>query len=152
MREHRAATETANHLAARRARAGIMVLVGAAGLAGGWSAKACAQLQLRGLPFECFIAGDGPEWHNLRSLIREYGLEDRVTLLGHVSRRYVNSWYDRADVVVLSHWVGNVCVASTPVALVDASDLIGLVVAALQEKVNVGRPQPSAPKPAQGRA
>jgi colanic acid/amylovoran biosynthesis glycosyltransferase len=64
--------------------------------------KACAQLQRRGLPFECFIAGDGPEWCNLRSLIREYGLEDRVTLLGHVSRRYVNSWYDRADVVVLT--------------------------------------------------
>ena len=48
--------------------------------------RACAQLHSRELPFECSIAGDGPERHNLESLIRQCGLEKRVTLLGHVPR------------------------------------------------------------------
>jgi len=64
--------------------------------------RACAQLRGRAVPFECFIAGDGPERHNLESLIQECGLEERVTLLGHVARNQMNSWYDRADVVVLT--------------------------------------------------
>lgn len=64
--------------------------------------RACAQLQQCGVSFECLIAGDGPEWRNLQTLIRECGLEDRVTLLGHVARGYVDSWYSRADVVVLT--------------------------------------------------
>jgi glycosyltransferase involved in cell wall biosynthesis len=62
--------------------------------------RACAQL--RNVNFECLIAGDGPEWHNLEALIRESGLEDRVTLLGHVGREHMNSWYDRADLIVLT--------------------------------------------------
>lgn len=52
--------------------------------------------------FDCLIAGDGPEWHNLESLIREFGLKERVTLLGHVGREHMNTWYDRADLVVLT--------------------------------------------------
>jgi len=64
--------------------------------------RACAQLQQCGVWFECWIAGDGPEWRNLQSLIRKYRLEDRVTLLGHLGRRDVDSWYDRADLVVLT--------------------------------------------------
>jgi colanic acid/amylovoran biosynthesis glycosyltransferase len=64
--------------------------------------RACAQLQRSGVPFECLIAGDGPEWRNLASLIGRYGLEERVTLLGHVAHQNLNSWYDRADVVVLT--------------------------------------------------
>jgi colanic acid/amylovoran biosynthesis glycosyltransferase len=62
--------------------------------------RACAQL--RDVPFECLIAGDGPEWRNLELLIRECGLEERVTLLGHVGHEHMNSWYDRADLVVLT--------------------------------------------------
>jgi len=64
--------------------------------------RACGQLQARAVPFECLIAGDGPEWHNLESLIRECGLQERVTLLGQVAHKDMNSWYDRADVVVLT--------------------------------------------------
>lgn len=62
--------------------------------------RACAQL--RDVHFECLIAGDGPEWHNLEALIGESGLEDRVTLLGHVGREHMKLWYDRADLVVLT--------------------------------------------------
>src|ERR1700687_5868709 len=64
--------------------------------------RACAQLQVSAVPFECLIAGDGPEWRNLVSLIGNCELQERVTLLGHVAHKNLNSWYDRADVVVLT--------------------------------------------------
>jgi len=53
--------------------------------------RACAQLRLRNLPFECLIAGDGPEWRNLSGLIRELDLAGSVTLLGHVAREKMTS-------------------------------------------------------------
>jgi colanic acid/amylovoran biosynthesis glycosyltransferase len=64
--------------------------------------QACSHLDERGLQFECSIAGDGPERRRLESLICKLGLEDRVTLLGHVAREQMDSLYDRADVVVLT--------------------------------------------------
>ena len=64
--------------------------------------RACAELYQRGVDFECSIAGAGPERRRLQSLIRKSGLEDRVTLLGHVARGQVPSLYERADVVVLT--------------------------------------------------
>jgi colanic acid/amylovoran biosynthesis glycosyltransferase len=64
--------------------------------------RTCADLHSRQLNFECAIAGEGPERRNLESLIRQHGLERRVTLLGHVAREQMGSLYDRADVVVLT--------------------------------------------------
>jgi glycosyltransferase involved in cell wall biosynthesis len=64
--------------------------------------RACAELYQRGVDFECSIAGAGPERRHLQSLIRKSGLEERVTLLGHVARGQVPSLYERADVVVLT--------------------------------------------------
>jgi colanic acid/amylovoran biosynthesis glycosyltransferase len=64
--------------------------------------RACAQLEAGGVQFECSIAGDGPERRNLEALIRKYGLEEQITLLGHVPREQMDSLYDRADVVVLT--------------------------------------------------
>jgi glycosyltransferase involved in cell wall biosynthesis len=64
--------------------------------------RACAELYQRGVEFECSIAGEGPERRRLESLIRKCGLEDRVTLLGHVARQQMGSLYERADVVVLT--------------------------------------------------
>jgi colanic acid/amylovoran biosynthesis glycosyltransferase len=64
--------------------------------------QACAQLHSLDLPFECFIAGEGPERRQLEGLIRKCGLEERVTLLGHVPREQMASLYDRADDVVLT--------------------------------------------------
>lgn len=64
--------------------------------------RACADLHAMGVDFECSIAGEGPERRHLESLIREYDLEGRVTLLGHVAREQMDSLYDRADVVVLT--------------------------------------------------
>jgi glycosyltransferase involved in cell wall biosynthesis len=64
--------------------------------------RACAQLQTQDVPFACWIVGDGPERHNLELLIRKCGLEEQVSLLGHVPRSGMNSYYDRADLVVLT--------------------------------------------------
>lgn len=64
--------------------------------------RACAQLQAQGLDFHCNIAGDGPERHRLESLIREVGVEKRVTLLGHALSEQTDSLYKQADLVVLT--------------------------------------------------
>jgi glycosyltransferase involved in cell wall biosynthesis len=64
--------------------------------------RGCVQLRRRGLDFQCEIAGEGPERHNLERLIQEYGLEERVRLLGHVPREQQDALYQRADVVVLT--------------------------------------------------
>jgi len=64
--------------------------------------RACAQLCGRGVNVECAIAGEGPERRNLELLIRKCRLEERVKLLGHVPRERMNSFYDQADVVVLT--------------------------------------------------
>jgi len=64
--------------------------------------RACVLLRDRCLDFRCLIAGGGPERRHLESLIRENGLERKIALLGHVSRNEMNSWYERADLVVLT--------------------------------------------------
>ena len=64
--------------------------------------RACAELHAHGVDFQCSIAGGGPERRRLESQIRTCGIEQRVTLLGHVSREQMDSLYDRANVVVLT--------------------------------------------------
>jgi glycosyltransferase involved in cell wall biosynthesis len=64
--------------------------------------KACSHLLSRNVKFQCAIAGDGPERRNMKALIRELGLEMRITLLGQVAREDMASYYDEADVVVLT--------------------------------------------------
>jgi len=64
--------------------------------------RACARLAAWEVDFDCSIAGEGPERRSLHSLIRQYGLDEQVRLLGHVTRGRMASLYDRADVVVLT--------------------------------------------------
>jgi colanic acid/amylovoran biosynthesis glycosyltransferase len=64
--------------------------------------RACARLNDRGLDFECLIAGEGPERERLELLIRNNGLQHRLTLLGHVARLQMDALYRRADVVLLT--------------------------------------------------
>jgi glycosyltransferase involved in cell wall biosynthesis len=64
--------------------------------------RACVRLRDCGIQFQCAIAGEGPERQHLELLIRENRLQDRLTLLGHVPRRQMDSLYRRADVVVLT--------------------------------------------------
>lgn len=64
--------------------------------------RVCAELVARGVRFSCRIAGDGPERRRLESLIESGGLQERVTLLGHIARRGLDALYQAADVVVLT--------------------------------------------------
>ena len=64
--------------------------------------RACARLRENGVPFECSIAGDGPERPRLEELIRSCAVEQHVRLLGHVPHERINSLYDRADLVILT--------------------------------------------------
>lgn len=64
--------------------------------------RACAELHARGLRVFCAIAGEGPERWKLECLIRGCGLEDHISLLGHVRREEMGSLYDNADLVVLT--------------------------------------------------
>jgi teichuronic acid biosynthesis glycosyltransferase TuaC len=52
--------------------------------------------------FELIIAGEGPERERLRRLIREYGLVDRVRLLGARPHRELPGLYGAADASVLA--------------------------------------------------
>ena len=64
--------------------------------------RACAEIRRRAVPFQCFIAGDGGERRSLEALIRQCGIDEQVTLLGHVPRQRLDYFYERADVVVLT--------------------------------------------------
>jgi len=65
--------------------------------------------------------------------------------------RYLRvTWHKETSTIVLSHWQDDVCVASTPISLQDATQLIGMIVGALKEAavhpVEVPRP-PSSVQP-----
>ena len=50
------------------------------------------------------------------------------------AHRYLRvTWHEDTSTVVYSHWQDDICLASTPVSLEEASKLIGLIVGALKE-------------------
>jgi colanic acid/amylovoran biosynthesis glycosyltransferase len=64
--------------------------------------RACRRLKKRGLAFVCLIAGEGPERPHLERLIRDFGLQNEVQLLGHVLRKRLDAYYAACDLVVLT--------------------------------------------------
>ncbi len=91
---------------------------------------------------ELYIAGSGPEEANLRNLIRELGLQDRVKMVGRLPQHELATYYNAADIFVLasSHeGMANVLLESlacgtpviaTPIAGMDeviTSDLAGMI-------------------------
>ena len=60
------------------------------------------QLRERGGQFQCLIAGSGPERERLESLIRQLKIEDIVHLVGEVPHDEIGSYYEAADLVVLT--------------------------------------------------
>jgi len=86
--------------------------------------RACSHLQAQRLDFHCDIAGEGPERRRLESLIRELGLERRVTLCGHIPPEQKDFLYRRADLVVLTSRSEGI-----PLVLMEAMALGKLVLA-----------------------
>jgi len=86
--------------------------------------EACGALARDGIALECKLAGDGPERKRILKHIRSSGLENDVTLLGHVPAEELGSLYDWADVVVLtSHSEG------IPLVLMEAMARGAIVIA-----------------------
>lgn len=63
---------------------------------------ACSLLRERGEVIHCRVAGDGPELSRLQELRAELDLASEVDLLGQVPREQLHTYYDAADVVVLT--------------------------------------------------
>jgi glycosyltransferase involved in cell wall biosynthesis len=63
--------------------------------------ESIAELKREGMPFDCDIAGEGPERPHLERLIRKHSLEDRVRLLGAVANDDVRQLMNERDVFVL---------------------------------------------------
>ena len=86
--------------------------------------RACAELRARGVAFECFIVGEGPEHQALEFLVQGWGLERYVHLMGYVSEEQRDSLYERADAVVLTSRSEGI-----PVVLMEAMAQEKIVVA-----------------------
>lgn len=63
--------------------------------------EACRQLARRGVPFHCYFVGRGAERGKLQTLVREQGLQDRITLAGACRHSDLPDWYRAADIVAL---------------------------------------------------
>jgi colanic acid/amylovoran biosynthesis glycosyltransferase len=64
--------------------------------------QACSDLRKQGLDFLCWIVGEGPERAALSRQIMKLGLQGRVHLAGHIPRENVSSYYNQADLVVMT--------------------------------------------------
>lgn len=69
--------------------------------------KALALLNGDGIPFECIIAGEGPERAGLEELAANLGVLHRVRFLGAVANRDVPALLSRANLMVLPCRVGS---------------------------------------------
>ncbi len=76
---------------------------------------ALARLSKRGQDFRAGLVGDGPERHNLETIVRQLNLENRVTFYGVKSREEVAELMRQADLLALtSYW------ENQPVVLLEA--------------------------------
>ncbi|MBN1874073.1 MAG: glycosyltransferase [Anaerolineae bacterium] len=64
--------------------------------------KACQQLKVQGMDFQCTIIGGGPNEAKLKQLVSDYDLEDRVTIAGPRRREEVLDAYRHTDLFVLA--------------------------------------------------
>jgi colanic acid/amylovoran biosynthesis glycosyltransferase len=64
--------------------------------------QACRLLKNRGIPFDCVIAGEGPERTSIEAMIRDLDLQGEIRLLGHLSRQQLDACYACADLFVLT--------------------------------------------------
>jgi glycosyltransferase involved in cell wall biosynthesis len=86
--------------------------------------RACAVLRDQGLDFLCWIAGEGPNRPALEYLIADLQLQERVVLLGHVSRADLSGYYRHADLIALTSLSEGL-----PVVLMEAMAYEKLVIA-----------------------
>lgn len=64
--------------------------------------EACRLLAERGVPFQCYLLGDGPLRPQLLKQIADCGLTDRVVLKGAQTSAQLGEWYRAADLSILA--------------------------------------------------
>ena len=85
--------------------------------------KAAKILSESGLDFQTEIVGEGPECERLEKMISELGMQDRVRLLGPLSREETREQQRRAAVVVQPCSAGTNGLDGIPVVLMEAMAL-----------------------------
>lgn len=57
--------------------------------------------ELKDLPWQCVMLGDGPLMPEVQQAIEERGLQERFTLLGWVTPEEVLNWLDKSDILFM---------------------------------------------------
>jgi glycosyltransferase involved in cell wall biosynthesis len=57
--------------------------------------------EVKDLPWECVIIGDGPLMSDVQRAIAECGLQERFTLTGWITPERVLEWFDRCDILFM---------------------------------------------------
>jgi glycosyltransferase involved in cell wall biosynthesis len=57
--------------------------------------------QLKDLPWQCVMIGDGPLMNAVRQAIAEHNLQERFTLPGWITHEEVLDWFDRSDILFM---------------------------------------------------
>lgn len=58
-------------------------------------------LKKKGIGFQLYIAGTGPDYESMNSLFNRYGVSGQVVWLGHLSREEVREYYQHSHVIIL---------------------------------------------------
>jgi glycosyltransferase involved in cell wall biosynthesis len=83
--------------------------------------SACDHLRTKGVNFACTIIGGGPDEQALLRQIREYGLQDRIRLMGPRTQPEIIAEYQRHDIFVLASVIApNGDMDGIPVVLMEA--------------------------------
>lgn len=57
--------------------------------------------ELRDIPWQCVMLGDGPLMPDVKQVIAEHGLQPRFTLPGWVTPEEVLDWFDKSDILFM---------------------------------------------------
>jgi glycosyltransferase involved in cell wall biosynthesis len=57
--------------------------------------------QLKDLPWECTMLGDGPQMETVKTSIAAHNLQERVQLTGWVDPEQVNQWMQKSDILLM---------------------------------------------------
>jgi glycosyltransferase involved in cell wall biosynthesis len=57
--------------------------------------------ELKDLPWQCVIIGDGPLRPDVQQAVAECGLQERFTLTGWITPEAVLDWFDRSDILFM---------------------------------------------------
>ena len=83
--------------------------------------EGCSILKTLGVPFHCYLAGDGPERARIEAQVEQLGLEKQVSLLSWQTRDEILRLMKKVDVVALPSIVtSNGKQEGIPVALMEA--------------------------------